>query len=278
MRTEIKIPFGVYWKLVVRYRLKQQFRLLSGKIMKSLLNNMKEYETYVQWKRGVNKGPLTPEQIESLVKFQVEKVSGDRAKRSKNVITDDKFKKPVAMQHLGARLLFGVLEKYPVSSVINIGARVDLTSAYLAPKFPDIKFISMDFQPNLRWYNELLPISDNQEFISGYALDLLKNGLSADAVYMTSTSVLFNAKELEEYINNLNCKFLVLNEPWFPNFRSFVGIDKPENISTAYCSGAHFNYHHNYVKKLEEDGWTIDLSQIIPADDMLALQIVARKN
>jgi hypothetical protein len=191
------------------------------------------------------------------------------------------------MQHNGVRLLEQALRRFgeDVRSVANIGARIDGTSAYLAPRFPHLEFISVDFQPNLQEHNRLFPQAPNWKFMTGYALDLLRRGeLRPDAVYMTSTSVLFNNKELDAYVEQFArvARLIVINEPWWPrmNTLNIFHVLRPEDIppEKPYAGGVHSNYHHNYIVKFENAGFEINTSKILAtADEYYALQIVARR-
>ncbi len=157
---------------------------------------------------------------------------------------------------------------------------MDVAFSYLARKFPDRKFISVDLQPNLAEHNTALPQSPNWSFVTGYALDLLERGeIRPDVIFMTSTSVLFNSIELDAYFNamrDIGVRAIVLNEPWAPMPR----IIRPENLDpdNPICGGVHGWYHHNYPAKLARAGFTVLRSRIIMGDHsegIGALQIVA---
>jgi hypothetical protein len=234
-------------------------------------------------------GPLTAAQLKVQSDAQVKKVGQSAAARAKQAITESSLSAPqveLPMQNKGAILLERALRQNPdVKHVANIGARVDLVSAFLAPKFPQVQFTSVDLQLNVAEHNAALPQAPNWDFLGGYALHLMDEGkLKADLVFMTSTSVLFNNMELEAYLAAFakQVKVVVLNEPWWPTLLATgLTILRPENVpvDNPVCSGAHGNYHHNYLAKLEKYGYEIVSSEILPAAEMgsFCLQVVARR-
>jgi len=283
-----KIKLSLLDKLITsRLHWKLQSRLSDakkGKIPEDLKISIEFYRDHEKEKQD---GPLSKERIKELTDFQIEHTV-DAKERAESAIKDADKKKPVRkqhMQHKGTFLLESVLDKYgsEINSVANIGARVDIVSAYLASKFPKITFTSLDFQPNLEENNQYFPNSGNWKFMSGYALDLLKEGkLIGDVFFTTSTSVRFNNKELDEYINEFakTCRFFVLNEGWWynNNTKNPFNITKPEDIPVddPFCAGKYADYHHNYIAKLEDKGFEILSSEILPGSDYFTLQIVAR--
>ncbi len=98
---------------------------------------------------------------------------------------------------------------------------------------------------------------------------------------MTSTSVLFNASELDAYIqafDEANVSAIVLNEPWWP-----VGplLKRPESVApeNPYCSGVFGHYHHNYIAGLTKWGYQLIKSTLEPTneDGIWCLQLLAVK-
>jgi hypothetical protein len=237
------------------------------------------------FERAKKAGRLSPEKITELTRAQMTKVGKDGDRRSALVITDAVINGPasrLSMQQKGAALLAGVLDEHPdLRTIANIGARVDVTSSYLARRFPDRMFISVDLQPNLREHNARLPQSPNWIFVTGYALDLIERGeVRADAVFMTSTSVLFNSAELDAYLRAMGdagVRAIVLNEPWWPAPR----LMRPEEIDPddPLCAGWYGNYHHNYPAKLTRAGYMTFASKIVIGDwnsGYAAIQIFAK--
>lgn len=187
-------------------------------------------------------------------------------------------------QQQGALLLSQTLTalRGHVGTVANIGARVDISSGGLAPLFPEVKFVSVDFQDNLASVNSILGRRDNWEFKSGYPLQLLEKGdVHADLVFFSSVTPLMTDSELNEYLDVFarSVVVVVFNEPWFP-MTFFPGFfRRPEKIPNGkpYLGGPFYNYHHNYIAKLLARGFKITMSQIVEnkPNRCFMLQIVA---
>ena len=121
---------------------------------------------------------------------------------------------------------------------------MDVVLPCLAKQFPNIEFISVDLQDNLeRINNKLIDQPENRRFLSGYVIDLLKTQqLKVDLLYMQSTSILFNNRELDVFLEECSqsTKLLILNEPWGAKINSCaVRIIRPEDIpkDDPYCGG-----------------------------------------
>lgn len=255
----------------------------------------KSRELYLRYEKKAStreKGRLTENEIEEITQYQVDQVTSDFIGRSDLALSDDIINDSKSLsihQRLGL-LAKTFLDNHPgIKSVANIGARVDIVSSYLAQKYPDISFISVDLQPNLAKHNSLLPSSPNWTFMSGYALDLLETGeLAPDVILFSSTSVLFRNKELDQYFAAFSkvTKYIVFNEPWGPSAKRFSlrGITRPEEInpSRSEIGGYYCNYKHNYISKLKDNGFVIETSNLIPNKPNkkhyydYILQIVAR--
>ena len=187
----------------------------------------------------------------------------------------------------GTRLLAQAVEEYGLRHVVNIGARIDQASCFLARRYPEVRFTSLDFQANLREQNEAAfgDLPANWDFVSGYALDLFEDGLRADAVFMMATSVLFSVEELRAYVaafGKAGVRAVVLSESWASPLHEWdlARIPTPEEIDpeTPYIGGSMLNAHHNYPRHLEAGGYRVPHSAII--DDYLGggyniLQVIA---
>jgi len=238
-------------------------------------------------KKAMHDGPLSEEWIRKITESQ-NKNLGNAEQRSLSMIKEDPAQKPVRrlhFQHKAAILLESLLKKYSseIKSVVNIGASVDLVSSYLASKYPKITFTSVEFMTKLKETNSFLPQSKNWNFKSGYALDLLRNGdLQADVYLTTSTSVRFNNKELDMYIDEYAkySKFVGFNEGWWLQYgtKNPFHIVKPENIpeDNSFIAGLYGDYHHNYIKKLKNKGFDIISSEILDGSRVFTLQILAK--
>lgn len=189
----------------------------------------------------------------------------------------------------GTKLALETLTEHPnIRSMINIGARIDPTSYFLARKFADRKFMSFDFQHNLREQNQtaFTTLPENMFFGSGYGLDALRAGLRADSVFLMATSVLFTVQEAEQYFKYFaqnGIGTVIINESWATPIEGYdCGlVVRPEDVPVCepFLGGTVLNAHHNYLHHLEQAGYTIVSSRII--DDHFGswyniAQIVAR--
>jgi hypothetical protein len=211
--------------------------------------------------------------------------------RSKELLTDEIVANPMAggtSRAMVTKVVADLLRSRPgqVRSACNIGAFVDTQSAYLAPRFPNVEFTSVDRYVDLDKINSFLPQSPNWKFRSGYALDLLQTGsLAADLFFMTSTSVCFSPRELEAYIAAFtkSCRFAVFNEPWWPSLQSLnlFKIPRPEEIrpGDALLGLVYFKFQSNYIYYLEQHGFDVLMSQIVPTAgaSWYTLQIIAER-
>jgi hypothetical protein len=241
-----------------------------------LRENNEFFERYRKFSGNKYRGPLTPEQIQEQVAYQEEDIVYREARtKEMDVVTEITAESALT---LGSRYSFAYeLQKFlsanpQIRTVANIGARVDFYSAYLAPRFKDVRFQSVDFQRNLAEANGLLPQSPNWSFISGYWLNLIRSGaLKADMYFCVSTSVLMNNPELNLFFDEISphAKAFACSENWYPKANTWsTRIVPPEKVpkERPYCAGQYANYHHNYIAKLEERGFRIVKSELVPKE------------
>lgn len=286
MITEIKVgpeQFEKTNRFWARHYMRSYWRGLLPREHSEFMDNYRRFTANKQ------RGPLTPEQVLLITKDQAY-VDANYADRSKELDVSRDIT-PENVPTLSSRQKFAfILQQYVesdsrrISRAANIGARVDFYSAYLASRFPNIEFMSVGFQPRLALHNSLLPQSPNWRFLTGYWLDLMRSGvLRADLYFSVSTTVLMNNRQLNTYLDELakHATALAFCEGWWPRANTLVQrIIRPEEVpkERPYCSGAYANYHHNYIKKLQERGFEIKLSQIVPeADNYHYLQILAAR-
>ena len=286
MRTTIIVP----WKIRVRNSLIENTRLKVMRLIGLFLNQTKNYSLKVElrgggfrdqcvdihnrwslWGANQDRPRLTQENLDQIKEYY-DKQNDDIWKAR----TEEKG----GMAWNLVELVEPILKKGEVRSVVNIGGQVDRISSHLAGEFQEVKFTSVDFSEHLEEWNSALPQHDNWEFVSGYALDLLEKGvLEGDVVMMTSTSVMFTNPELRSYLSAMgSTKYVIFNEGWWPiNWR----IRKPESLRTerSIRSGYYANYHHNYPRILEEEGFDTINSRIIPVSNRnyYALQVIGKR-
>jgi hypothetical protein len=248
------------------------------------------YEQYQHSKSHRLCGPLSNEEVRAITEAEEQEVEGSMSRRvhrnKMEMRHTEMATKFLFLQQAGVALLYDVVEgnSDEIDSVVNIGARIDAVSAFLAQEFPDIEFISVDFQSGLEEANSEYPDLENRSYRSGYELDLLKNGsLKADVSFCTSTNSLFRAGEMDECLDELTeiCDWVVFNESWYPQSLSVksLKIQRPEEVDPEkpYIGGQHSNYHHNHVEKLNRRGFDIVHSEIVPIikSNRFYLQLVA---
>lgn len=250
--------------------------LLVGHVIDTCLRN---YTAYRDCRSKLHDGPLTPEQVEHYRQLCTNKPKSYIDARQ-NPISDSDIINPVEPLSCGAKLLLDVCKTYSdrITSVANVGAYTDRHSSYLAGKFPQITFTSIDFHAmdDLVYFNRLLPQHDNWKLASGYALDVLRAGnVPCDLVFMSSTSVLINSAEMDLYIDVCaeRSKIVVLNEPWaaMGPFTSPFNILGPEDIDsdnsiTRSVDGFYGWYQHNYIEKFRRKGFEIEKCEFVPVD------------
>ena len=224
-----------------------------------------------------NAGPLTPQQVKAM--FAEQSVQIDRAEaRSAFQLTDENLQDTdisKQAQTQCAKLFLDFARDRPgLNKVVNVGARTDVVSAYLAQKFPEREFVSVDMHPDLAGQNRFLPQSSNWSYFQGYAIDLMRDGrLSGDVVIMTSVAVLMNNAEFDEFLKLAHQRFsaVLINEVFYGpddylrlmRYRITKRPYRPEDvpIDRPWCAGPHSNYMHNYPKKLERRGFSVNISR-----------------
>ena len=105
-----------------------------------------------------------------------------------------------------------------IKSVMDIGVRYAFPDHVLASRHPDIKFIGVDFMPNLAEFNSEFQ-RENLTFVSGYALDLLEKGqVGADVAIFSATAIAIRNAELRNLLRNLakRSRYVVFNELIYP--------------------------------------------------------------
>lgn len=212
--------------------------------------------------------------------------------RSQELLTDEIVADPMlpggSPRAMVTKLVHEYLKSHPdIRTVANIGAFVDNQTAYLAPRHPSVQFLSVDRHGDMARLNQFFPQSPNWTFKAGYPLDMLAKGeLAADLFFMTSTSVCCPHRELKGYIDNFGktCRVVIFNEPWWPSLTSLnlKKIPRPEEINpdTSLIGLAYFNFQSNYIYFLEQAGFDVKLSQIVPTANghlWYTLQIIAER-
>ena len=126
---------------------------------------------------------------------------------------------------------------------------------YLSKKFKHIKFIGIDFIVD----NAREKYPTNVRWIKGYSLDTIKKILP-DAVYSSSTWVIFTPRELESYLNELKkygCRNIFISEPlWGPKY--FYNETKVESFHLEAAI-----WLHKWPAYFKKYGYSLKNSEII---------------
>jgi hypothetical protein len=278
MRTRVSITAAGFLKFSVRDNLKRKAQLLLARALRRsrfVRNAFDLDDRYQQFEAQRELGALTTAEVGELTRFQVDKVNLDHQNRATLRVDDQILAGSRAhLYQSAARLVLDVLRQRPdIRQVVNVGARTDVVSSYLAGRFPQIEFVSVDFQPNLADHNSSLPQHANWKFVSGYALSLFQSGaLRPDLVLFSSTSVLFRNAELRAYLAALAgfARCVVINEPWYAPAETLgLPVVRPEQVDPQHSliGGPYCNYHHNYIRLLEDAGFRVLSSELI--DDVI---------
>lgn len=180
-----------------------------------------------------------------------------------------------------------------IKKVCNVGSRIDFVSDFLSKRFSKVKFISVDFQKNLKQQNKLLNAGKNWEFISGYIIDLLDKNFSADVITMSFTACKMTPKEFHNFIyKSRRIKYFIIIEPYFPYYlrKNKLRLNRPEEIPTdEIIIGSKeilnpnlptYHYHHNYIVQLRKIGFKVIESKITPNENSIGGEhlMVFKKN
>jgi len=288
MTTRVSISLRSFISIGIIHRLRQALRLLVGRYVAEAL---REYEAFVQATTHTNDGRLTEAEIAAI--RLAEEARYDLPNYQQHLldlqISDDLLQHPekASAYQQAALLCLPLLENRAlgIRSMANVGTRVDIVCSYLAQKFPDVQFISIDLPGNLAAINSGLPQSRNWSFASGYALDLFeRQAVTADLVLFSNTCEIIRNQELHQYFAALSkfARYIVLNEQWWPVHKAthFLRVLKPEDIDPdrSLPGGKMSTYQHNYPKILARSGFEVLSSEITDAPDskFWLVKIVAR--
>ena len=288
MTTRVKVSPRNFIIVGILNHLGHILRLLVGRCVAQAL---REYEAFAQASKLRNEGRLSEVEIKAIREYEEARLEDAQYRRKllSARITDETLRRPeAASSYQQAALLCLPLladKALGIRSMANVGTRIDIVSSYLAQKFPDVQFISIDLPSNLREVNCELPQSPNWSFVSGYALDLFeRQEVTADLVLFSYTCEVIRNRELHQYFAALAkfAKYVVLNEQWWPTHKpaSLVGIIRPEDIDPddSVIAGKPGAYHHNYPAILKRSGFEVLSSEIVEVHgrEFWALHVVAR--
>lgn len=270
LNTSERLSCAIWW-------IRHSIRRMLGKMPATAQT---EYEHL----RDKHAGVLSAERQEEIRDYQRRRVGADYKRRSALAVRADDPRplRDQPMQNRCAAFVAQILKDHPdILCVANIGARVDVATAHLAPQFPGISFTSVDLQEGLAQHNSELPQSPNWSFVSGYMVDLFKSGqFKADLIFSTSTAVLFNSVEVDKYFEaakEAGIRYIALNEGWWPQ-RLRVPTPESLGLDDPVCGGTEADYMHNFPGKLERAGFEVISAEVSKAymPGMCVLQVLAK--
>ena len=228
---------------------------------------------------------LTADELREMVAFQVGAEDLEwRRKYFRTTPLDETFQGQIIP------LVDALLEMDPaIRSVMNVGVRYAFADHALAARHPGVRFIGVDFMPDLADMNRELA-RENLSFVSGYALDLLREGrLEADVVFFSSTALTINNAELRHYLRLIaeRARYVVFNEVIHhsPDGTLVNPLDLPVGDSAPVRrqpggANAPLNVVHNYKAIVEEAGFKVLHYRVAPFPpfEPYRLELVAVKD
>ena len=253
VKVPLKMRFTIIWGSI-----KLKFSLVMGYFVSQWIAT---YEGYNKTRPELHAGALSQAKIDELV-AKLRALPRDYIDHQPS-LSDEEIKTPNSPSAWGAKFVCRVIEsnRDKIKTVVSIGGQHDQVSSYLAGKFPDIQFTSVDFTPRemLHDFNRLFPQRDNWKLRSGNALTMLVDGsLVADLFFMQSVGFLMNCKEVDQYAQAFKgrAKFVAITEAWFSMvlrgnpFKLYrpEEID-PDNSAITPWYGHYNLFQHNYPAK-----------------------------
>lgn len=214
----VKERFTVYVDAPLRLWVK----LLLGRLGLSWRGYRTLYHARRNSRARAAKARLSAEDVAAFARDQAKHV--DTARRRAGLrITPENIGAPNIAGQMQTKCALLVAEALAcddtIRTIVNVGARVDVASCYLAEVWPDRRFVSLDFQENLAAQNAVLPQRDNWSFKSGYALGLMERGdIREDLIFMTSTAVVMTSPEFDTFLALAATAFryVAINEVFYP--------------------------------------------------------------
>ena len=239
-------------------------------------NSVRFFESYQRIMRQSDYDRLSPELLAEFQQVQHDQVDNTANSRARTWrIKADAKQDGKNHYALVARETEAILKATPLTPVAHVGARVDVVSEYLAKRFPELEFVSVDLQDNLEEHNQSLESASNWSFRSGYIIDMLEAGdISPKLLIMMYTACKMTPREVRKFFDlaTPHINACVLLSSYKPNPLSPLKSN-PDDIpdeETVLSAGHLLNpdllqpfYCHNYRKILVERGFEILRSEII---------------
>lgn len=218
-----------------------------------------------------NYARLSPEAHRAILDLQVEQVDKKSEQRARDYqiadVNDRRNDYATAAREVAA-----VLTKDPsLSPAANVGARVDVVSAFLAARFPNIHFMSVDLQLNLVDHNRSLPQHPNWSFHPGYVIELLESRkIDPKFVLLLDTACKMTPEEVRLFFQLCkDTRAFVIIEAWKPDpmlrrrWSHLTSQSLMDATPNSVFSNGYF-FVHNYAKILNDMGFKITKNEIAP--------------
>jgi len=264
--TQVQVPLWGFlkqnWLADVRGKLRAAVGFGYARLEKYFLT--KPYRKYVRSNRASQRPRLSPDDIQALAAYIAGRDYRQMTDRRLAEARSGHWSSP-AVEACGRLLAEPGSE---ISSVVNIGARVDFFSSSLARRFPQVTFTSVDFPPDLAQMNRFLPAAPNWSFVSGYPLEVIERGqVRADLATFIGSALLATNPEMRAYFKALaqGVKYIFINEPWgLPlNRLNFFKLPRPEDIDPQRSAISKEGYYiHNYPALLQATGFEVVSAKI----------------
>jgi SAM-dependent methyltransferase len=243
--------YGYYQGQQIIYQKIQQNTGILDKLLKYYVENpLKESVDFLQGNYQFYKNSIAVDRLSNKV---IEQYSDDSLSGYGDIIFQGgvPFEEQQRSQILPT--LHNLLKKLDDGKIIcEIGCGNGDIVAFLAEKYPHLQFIGVDFSvknaENKHKFNNL-------KFLKGYALELLENKyLDPNVIFTSSTSCLFNPKELDNYLylfKKNDIAHVVINEPMWGDFM-FLNYSL-DDVKSYHLEGA--LWKHNYEAYFKEHGY-----------------------
>jgi hypothetical protein len=195
-------------------------------------------------------------------------------------------------------LLLPLIERVVVSdasikTIANVGTSYAHADSLLSKLYPSINFIGVDFAANLAEYNSEFS-RENLEFISGYAMEMLEQGLlKADVFFFGNAAYEIKNLEIRRYFELFRAngaKYVVLNEPIYPLPGGAIvdplSVPVEESRPVYSHQGMGASRHgplgrvHNYKGMLEAAGFDVIHYHVFRPNftDLRVVHVIAKRN
>lgn len=158
--------------------------------------------------------------------------------------------------------------------LIEIGCGEGQLLRHMQQRVPLQRHVGIDLSEDQIARNQQERASDGPEYFAGDASEWINANAPANAVYVTGLGVLeyFTEAKLNQLLGGISqqrspaCALFI--EPVDPN----ADFD---NFDSSYPAGEEHSFTHNYAKRLEQNGWSLELCEEVKLDTYRWLVMLA---